>query len=128
MAEASRTVLVTGAGRGIGRAIAERFAAGGDRVALLSRSVEQLREVADGISAAGGTALPVPGDVTDEAAVREAFSLAEAELGPVEVLVNNAGSFYALGPVWEVDPERWWRDMEINVFGVFLPCRAALAA
>jgi NAD(P)-dependent dehydrogenase (short-subunit alcohol dehydrogenase family) len=126
MASSSRTVLVTGAGRGIGRAIAERFAAAGDRVALVSRSAGQLQEVADGISAAGGTALALPADVTDEPGIREVFARAEGELGPVEVAVNNAGSFYALGPVWEVDPERWWRDIEINVFGVFLSCRAAL--
>lgn len=122
----TRTVLVTGAGRGIGRAIAERFAAHGDRVALLSRSEEQLRGVADAIRSAGGTALAVPADVTEAPALERAVARVEAELGPLDVLVNNAGSFYAIGPVWEVDPEQWWRDVEINVRGVFLCCRAVL--
>lgn len=123
---AGKVVIVTGAGRGIGRAIAERFAAEGAKVALTARSANQLAEAAAGIRENGGTALSVPADITAPAASAELVRTVEAELGPVDVLVNNAGSFYAIGPVWEVDPEKWWTDLTINVYGLFLCCRAVL--
>ena len=121
-----RTAIVTGAGRGIGRAIAERLGAEGARVALVSRSEEQLDTAAAAIRRAGGIAFPAPADVTDREQVREMVRRVEVELGPVDFLVNNAGSFYTIGPVWEVDPEAWWRDVTINLNGVFLCCREAL--
>lgn len=123
---AGQCAIVTGAGRGIGRAIAEALAAAGYSVALLARTAAQLQEVAAGIRAAGGTALPLPTDVTGAAAVEEAVRHTVAELGEPDLLVNNAGSFYAIGPLWEVDPDRWWTDVTINVRGVFLPIRAVL--
>lgn len=108
--------------------MAEYFAAQGHAVALLSRTRAQLDEVAAGIEQAGGRALALPCDVTDQDAVREAMARAAAELGPVEVLINNAGSFDAIGPLWEVDPLLWWRDCEINLRGPMLTCHAALPA
>jgi NAD(P)-dependent dehydrogenase (short-subunit alcohol dehydrogenase family) len=127
MAElAGRVAVVTGAGRGIGRAIAEAYAAEGARVALVSRSSDQLEEVAREIRRRGGTALVAPADITHREAVEETVRRVEGELGPVEILVNNAGSFYAIGPVWEVDAERWWTDVTINLKGVFLCCQATL--
>ncbi len=121
-----QVVVVTGAGRGIGRAIAEAFAAEGAAVALLARSGGQLRDAAEAIRRSGGAALAVPTDVTDADAVRAAFDAARVELGTPDLLVNNAGSFSAIGPVWEVDPERWWRDVTTNLRGVFLCFREAL--
>lgn len=123
---AGQVAIVTGAGRGIGRAIAERYAAEGARVALVARSAEQVEAVAGGIEARGGKALAAPADVTDRSAVERMMRRVEEELGPVDVLVNNAGSFYAIGPAWEVEPEAWWRDVTINLEGLFLCCRAAL--
>ena len=123
---AGKVVIVTGAGRGIGRAIAQAFAAEGARVALVARSAEQLETVAGEIRAAGGTALPVPTDITVQESVEEMVRRVEAELGPTDVLVNNAGSFYAIGPVWDVDAEKWWTDVTINLRGVLLCCRAVL--
>lgn len=121
-----QVALVTGAGRGIGRAIAGRLAAAGVRVALAARSADQLEETAEEIRSAGGAALAVPTDVTDPEAVAALVRRAEAEFGPVDLLVNNAGSFSALGPLWEQDPDRWWTDVTVNLRGPFLGCRAVL--
>ncbi len=122
----NQVAVVTGAGRGIGRAMALALAADGARVALASRSVEQLAAVAGEITTAGGTALCVPTDVADANAVRHMADTVEAGLGPIDLLVNNAGSFFAIGPVWEVDPARWERDLQVNLFGLFRCCRAVL--
>ncbi|HVF09588.1 MAG TPA: SDR family oxidoreductase [Abditibacteriaceae bacterium] len=119
-------VLITGAGRGIGRAMAEQFAAEGAAVALLSRTTAQLDEVAAGIKAAGGRALPVAADVVNREQVREAVARTAQEFGPVDVLVNNAGSFDCIGPISEIDAETWWRDCEINLRGPLLTCQAVL--
>jgi NAD(P)-dependent dehydrogenase (short-subunit alcohol dehydrogenase family) len=66
-------------------------------------------------------------DVTDREAVERAVAVVERELGPIDVLVNNAGVWGPIAPVWEVDPEEWWRAMEVNVRGSFLCSRAVLA-
>lgn len=121
-----QVAIVTGAGRGIGREIAGHLAAAGAQVALTARSADQLEAAAAEIRDAGGTALAVPADVTDQSAVAQLVEQVEAELGPVDLLVNNAGSFYAIGPLWEVDPDRWWTDVTINLRGPFLGCRAVL--
>src|SRR5438105_8965721 len=93
-----QVAIVTGAGRGIGRAIALALAAEGMRVALVSRSADQLEAAAEEIGAAGGTALPLPADVTDRRAVETMLDRVESELGPIDLLVSNAASFYAIGP------------------------------
>ena len=87
-----RTAVVTGAGRGLGRAIAGALASAGARVALLGRTEATLLDVAQEITAAGGTALPVPVDVTDEPQVERAARTVQAELGGADILVNNAGA------------------------------------
>lgn len=123
---AGKVVLVTGAGRGIGRAMALAYAEEGARVALVSRSPEQLTEGVREIERRGGTALALPLDITDPAAVEAGFARVEAEHGAVDVLVNNAGRFSAIGPVWELEAERWWSDVTVNLHGTFLCCRAVL--
>lgn len=110
-----QVALVTGAGRGFGRAIAERLAAEGARVALLSRSSGQLEEVARAIRAAGGKALAIPCDVTDPASVDRAVGTAENKLGPVDLLVNNAGVPGPFGPIWVVDPDEWWHAQMVHI-------------
>ncbi len=122
-----QAAIVTGAGRGIGRAIAQRLAAEGMRVALLSRTAPELEETARLIKEAGGVSSVHPVDVTDEDAVRAAFAEVAAAWGAADLLVNNAARFNALGPAWEVDPADWWRDVTVNIQGVFLCCRAVLA-
>jgi len=121
-----RTVIVTGGGRGIGRAIALELAGQGANVVVTSRSEDQIRETAEEIESAGGSALAVRADVTCPEQVQAVVEQALERFGQVDVLVNNAGSFRAIGPVWEVDPEVWWSDHKTNVFGAFLCCQAVL--
>jgi NAD(P)-dependent dehydrogenase (short-subunit alcohol dehydrogenase family) len=110
-----QVALVTGAGRGFGRAIAERFAAEGAAVALLARSLTQLDEVAQAIRDAGGQAIGVRCDVSDAHSVEHAVGKVEELLGPVDLLVNNAGVPGPFGPVWQVDPDEWWRAQAIHI-------------
>src|SRR5687768_11326203 len=110
-----QVALVTGAGRGFGRAIAERLAAEGAAVALLSRSLTQLDEVAQAIRGAGGHAVGVRCDVTDAGSIAHAVTKVEEVLGPVDLLVNNAGVPGPFGPIWQVDPDDWWRAQAIHI-------------
>ena len=110
-----QVALVTGAGRGFGKAIAERFAAEGAKVALVARSLGQLLEVADEIREKGGEALAVNCDLTDPAAVAKAVATVEDKLGPIDILVSNAGVPGPFGPLWLIDPEEWWRAQAIHI-------------
>lgn len=123
---APAVAVVTGAGRGVGLAVARRLAVDGMRVGLAARSKEQIAAAAAEIRDAGGGTVAVTTDVTDEAAVRAMVETVEQELGPVELLVNNAGSAAALGPAWEVDAALWWGDVEASLRGTFLCSRAVL--
>lgn len=125
----ARTALVTGASRGIGRAVAVGLAAVGLDVALLARDAGRLDEVAGEIAGLGegaGRAVVVTADVTDAGAVGAAVATVEAELGGVDLLVNNAGRVDAEVPLWEADPEQWWAVLETNVRGPFLLSRAVV--
>ena len=95
--------VVTGAGRGIGRLLALRLSDAGYAVALVARSQQQLRETARVIEISGGRALCLAADVTDEEGAPEVIRRDEAELGPIELLVNNAGTLGPTGPTREVD-------------------------
>lgn len=113
--------LVTGGGRGIGRAIARALAGAGARVAVLGRGERELESAAEEIGA-----LPLVADVTDAAAVAAAMGRVDAELGPLELLVANAGRFAAVGRSWELPLACWWRDVEVNLLGTHVCCREAL--
>lgn len=121
-----QTALVTGAGRGFGKAIALRLAAEGAAVALVSRSQDQLEAVAAEIRAAGGRAAVAPADVTDRAAVAGAVKAAEAALGPIGLLVNNAGVPGPFGPLWLADPDRWWASQAVHIRAPVLFLHAVL--
>lgn len=103
-----------------------RLAREGTPVAVLSRSGSELAETVALVEADGGRAHAVPVDVTDAVGVARAFEEVVDRLGPVDLLVNNAGTAAALGPVWEVDVDEWWRDVETSVKGTFLCTRAVL--
>ena len=121
-----QVALVTGGGRGIGRAIGVALGSAGARVALAARSQDEVAEVAGAVEAEGKVARGWTLDVTDLGAVAGVVEEVEAELGPVTLLVNNAGTAHAPGPLWEVDPDDWWRDLEVHVRGAFNCCRAVL--
>jgi NAD(P)-dependent dehydrogenase (short-subunit alcohol dehydrogenase family) len=121
-----RVALVTGGGKGLGRAFALALAQAGTRVAVTARTAEHLAETVDIVERAGGRALAVPGDVADPDAVANVVAIAESQLGPVDILVNNAGAVGPLGNDWDVDTTDWWRTFEINVRGPFLCARAVL--
>lgn len=129
MTSLSGTVsVVTGAGRGIGREIALHQARAGAKVAALARTAREIEETAALIAAEGGKAIAVPVDLVDRAAVEAAAIDIVAGLGPIDMLVNNHGSFRAFGPIWECDPDTWWSDIEINLRGTFHTCRAVAPA
>jgi len=129
MTNLNRTVaVVTGAGRGIGREIALHQANAGAKVAVLARTASEIDETASLITGTGGAAIAIPVDLVDRRAVEDALGRVTAELGPIDLVVNNHGSFRAFGPIWECDPEVWWQDVEINLRGTFHTCRVAAPA
>ena len=121
-----QVALITGGGRGLGRAFAVALAQAGARVAVAARSEAELTETVELIRQAGGRALALPADVTDHHAVVGMVAAAESQLGPIDVLINGAGSFRALGNAAQVDPAEWWREVEINLRGPFLCAHAVL--
>jgi NAD(P)-dependent dehydrogenase (short-subunit alcohol dehydrogenase family) len=121
-----QVALVTGGGRGLGRAMAEALAAAGAAVAVLARSADELADTVAGIETRGGKAIALPADVTDRTAVEQAVARTESTLGPLDLLVNNAGILAPIGAFWELDPGAWWRVLEINLLGPVLFTRTAL--
>jgi 3-oxoacyl-[acyl-carrier protein] reductase len=111
------TAFITGGGRGIGAGIARELAADGWSIVVAARTADQIEAVAQEV---GGQAVEL--DVTDRGAVERAV----AEAGDIELLVANAGIGGHDGATWEVDPEEWWRVLEVNVLGVHLCCRAVI--
>jgi NAD(P)-dependent dehydrogenase (short-subunit alcohol dehydrogenase family) len=101
-----QTVLVTGASRGIGRSIALRFAEEGARLALAARTENELLQTASLVEATGARAVAIPTDIRDRVAVEACVARAEAELGPIDVLVNNAGVFL-WRPFLDLSSEEW---------------------
>lgn len=119
---AGRVALVTGASQGLGRRFATTLAANGARVCLTARRAGKLEEVRDAILRDGGTAIARPMDVLDEAGIEAAVAAAEAELGPIDVLVNNAG-IAVTKPFLEQTAEDWDAVVGTNLKGAFLVAR-----
>ncbi|MGY1849543.1 MULTISPECIES: SDR family NAD(P)-dependent oxidoreductase [unclassified Blastococcus] len=120
--------LVTGASTGIGRHLVEGLAARGMAVAGLARTEDRLRTaMAEVAEATGARTLAVAADVTDRASVEEAVGRVREELGPVELLVNNAGLIDELEvPLWEADPDQWWDVVTSHIKGGFLLARTVV--
>jgi 3-oxoacyl-[acyl-carrier protein] reductase len=124
---AGQVAVVTGAGRGIGRAVAAAFAREGAFVVLAARSAREIASVQRDIEAAGGRALAVATDVRQEPAVAALVIRALAEGGRIDCLVTAAG-MAAFGPVADAKTADWDQLMAVNLRGVFLCCRAVLPA
>ena len=110
-----RVALITGASRGIGRAIAEEYAARGCAVALAARTPDAIQQVADGINAGGGRAVAFAADVTDEEAAERLVTETVAALGGLDILVNNAGGNSFSVPVASMRMSGWSKTMGLNV-------------
>ncbi len=124
-----QVALVTGAGRGIGREIALALAAEGMRVGLVGRTRGTLDATLTGCATLGVKAVAVPADVTVSTQVRGAVSTIERDLGPIDLLVSNAGARdRAKAKPWEADESDWWRVVETNLRGPYLLASAALPA
>jgi len=125
-----KVVLVTGAGRGIGQAIANAHGAAGAKVAYLDLDSALAEEAAGKAGLAGWTALPCSADVADYAAMASAVARVEREIGAIDILINNAG----ISPkrdgrrvdAWDMDPAEWRRVVEVNLTGAFNATRAVL--
>jgi len=120
-----KVALVTGGGRGIGRAAATALAARNAAVGILARTREEIEAVAQAIRAGGGRALPVVCDVRSEEQVAAAFDAVERELGPVDIVVNNAGELL-LKPLAETGLDEWRSVLEVNLTGAFIVAREAM--
>jgi len=119
----SKVVLVTGAGSGIGRAVAVALTEAGYRVAIAGRRAAALEETS---AAAGGKLLIVPTDVTDEVAVKSMMEQTVAQFGRLDVVFNNAGTAAPPAPVDELPVDAWRRVIDTNLTGVFLVAQAAI--
>jgi NAD(P)-dependent dehydrogenase (short-subunit alcohol dehydrogenase family) len=125
---AGRNAIITGASQGLGKVIAEHFIREGANVVLCARSAADLNATRDELAkiAPDRKVLARACDVANENEVNDLVAFAQRELGAIEVLVCNAGIYGPMGPTETVDLNDWRRAMDINVFGVLLPCRAVI--
>ena len=123
---AGRAAIVTGAGRGIGRAIALAFAREGADVLVASRTLSEVTAVAEEARALGRNTLALKVDVSNRDEVDLMVAQGLEEFGKVDILVNNAGTYGSIGPFVDNDPEKWVQTVGINLFGAFYCARAVL--
>jgi NAD(P)-dependent dehydrogenase (short-subunit alcohol dehydrogenase family) len=124
----NQIAIITGAGRGIGRATALAFAEAGASVVLVARSADEVNSVADEIkfNGAGGQALAIPTDISDPAEVDHLLVLTMRAFGKIDILVNNAAVMNPIGKVWETSPLAWQKLIAINVLGPYFCARTVL--
>lgn len=121
-----QVALVTGAGRGLGRAIALALGEAGAAVAVCARSQDDVTRVAGEIAARRGRALALRCDVTGRREVEGMVAAVQEAIGPVDLLVNNAGQFGPVGPLAATDPDDWWQVLEVNLRGPLYCAQAIL--
>ena len=121
-----RIAIVTGGGRGIGKAIALALFREGARLCIASRTESELQKVAEEVRDAGGEVLTVRTDVVRMADVAKLTKKTLDKYGQIDILVNAAGTQGPIGPVWEVDLKHWKRTIEVNLFGTLMCCQATL--
>ena len=121
-----KVAVITGGGRGIGRAIALKFAAEGAAVAVAARTESEIQSVAKEIAATGGRALAVPTDLAREEACNHLIHTCEAQFGRVDILVNNGGEYGPVKPVEEITPAEWDRVIAVHLRGSYMLTRLVL--
>jgi 3-oxoacyl-[acyl-carrier protein] reductase len=120
-----KNALITGAGKGIGKAVAQQLAAEGVNVALLARTEKDLQAVAEELKASGVKVVYATADVADRLAVEAAIAKLSAELGSIDILINNAGSG-KFGKFMELEPEEWEQVIKVNLLGAYYVIRGVL--
>ena len=121
-----RVALITGAGRGIGRAIALAYAQEGASLALAARTRRELEQTAQEAQVLGATTGIVPVDISDPAQVEDLVRQTVERFGTIDILVNNAGMTGPVSPLQETDVAAWIRTIQVNLIGTYLCCRAVL--
>ena len=122
----SKVAVITGAGRGIGRAIAIGFAEQGAKVVCAARTLSQIEETADAIQQSGGDAIAIPCDVTDAAQVARLYAQTRARYGPAHIVVANAGGNFSRDSVEDSDIADWEQTIRVNLIGVYYCCKYAI--
>jgi len=120
-----KNALITGAGKGIGKAVAKQLASEGVNVALLARTEKDLQAVAEELKSTGVKVVYATADVADRSSVETAISKLKGELGSIDILINNAG-VGKFGKFMELEPEEWEQIVKVNLFGAYYVIRAVL--
>ncbi|KKB81232.1 3-ketoacyl-ACP reductase [Devosia soli] len=122
----NKAALVTGAGSGLGKATALRLAKAGAKVAVLSRTKEEIDKVAAEIEAAGGTAISIPGDTSSDADMKKAIETVVEKFGSLDIVVANAGINGVWAPIEDITPDEWDKTTTVNLRGTYLTIHHAV--
>lgn len=123
-----KIAVVTGAGRGIGRSIAKRFAQAGADIAICARTADELNDTQSTVEALGRSCLSGFADLSDPLSTSNFCESVIDRFGHIDILVNNAGAYLERGTVEESDPDQWWKTVEVNVRGPYMMVRYLLHA